>query len=91
MARTAHREPGWGTFAWPAACAQLRRKRPTAPRKPLQENLDPAGGGDRRRARVAQLIWHRYCQQPRFISAGKDSMKGSYLGPNTPRERLSGI
>src|SRR5262249_58173625 len=41
--------------------------------------IQPAAGDAGGALGVAQLIWHRHCKQPR--AAGKDQMKGSYLGP----------
>ena len=36
---------------------------------------------------VAQLIWHRYCKEPRAVTPGADGMRGAYLGPAfTPQE-----
>ncbi len=43
--------------------------------------IQPAAGDAGGSLGVAQLIWHRHLAQPRHVTAGKDSMKGSYLGP----------
>ncbi len=49
----------------------------------IQPAANDAGGA----LGVAQLIWHRYCGQPRTVS-GKDSMKGSYLGPEFSEQEI---
>ncbi len=43
--------------------------------------IQPAAGDAGGALGVAQLIWHRYCSQPRTTTAGEDAMKGAYLGP----------
>jgi carbamoyltransferase len=43
--------------------------------------IQPAAGDAGGAVGVAQLIWHRYCGQPRRVNAGRDAMGGSYLGP----------
>ena len=43
--------------------------------------IQPAAGDAGGALGVAQLIWHRYCNQPRTTTAGEDAMKGAYLGP----------
>ena len=49
--------------------------------------IQPAAGDAGGALGVAQLIWHRYKQQPRKVTPGRDTMKGSYLGPSfTPDE-----
>jgi carbamoyltransferase len=42
--------------------------------------IQPAAGDAGGALGVAQLIWHRHLKQPR--NAGKDQMKGAYLGPS---------
>ena len=49
--------------------------------------IQPAAGDAGGALGVAQLIWHRYCGQPRIGVAGRDGMKGAYLGPEfSPQE-----
>ena len=43
--------------------------------------IQPAAGDAGGALGVAQLIWHRHCRQPRTITEGRDSMRGSLLGP----------
>jgi carbamoyltransferase len=43
--------------------------------------IQPAAGDAGGSLGVAQLIWHRHLDRPRSITPGRDSMKGSYLGP----------
>ncbi len=43
--------------------------------------IQPAAGDAGGALGVAQLIWHRHCEQPRQVRATKDSMRGAYLGP----------
>ncbi len=44
--------------------------------------IQPAAGDAGGALGVAELIWHRHLKQPRTVTPGKDSMKGSYLGPS---------
>ena len=44
--------------------------------------IQPAAGDASGALGVAQLAWHRYLKRPRKVTAGKDSMKGAYLGPS---------
>ncbi|HQX82503.1 MAG TPA: carbamoyltransferase [Vicinamibacterales bacterium] len=49
--------------------------------------IQPAAGDAGGALGVAQLIHHRHAGHPRVVVPGKDSMKGSYLGPQfTPEE-----
>ena len=49
--------------------------------------IQPAAGDAGGARGVAQLIWHRYKQQPRHVDSARDAMKGAYLGPSfTPHE-----
>lgn len=43
--------------------------------------IQPAAGDAGGAIGVAQLIWHRHCERPRQVTAGRDAMKGAYLGP----------
>jgi carbamoyltransferase len=50
--------------------------------------IQPAAGDAGGALGVAQLIWHRYKQQPRKVNPGRDTMKGSYLGPSFSPEEI---
>src|SRR6266511_5942498 len=50
--------------------------------------IQPAAGDAGGALGVAQLIWHRHCQQPRTVMSGKDSMQGAYLGPEFSPEEI---
>src|SRR3989475_6990271 len=50
--------------------------------------IQPAAGDAGGALGVAQLIWHRYCKQPRQGTQGKDGMKGAYLGPEFSPEDI---
>ena len=50
--------------------------------------IQPASGDAGGALGVAQLIHHRYLKQPRTVTRGKDSMKGSYLGPSFPDSEI---
>jgi len=43
--------------------------------------IQPAAGDAGGALGVAQLIWHRHCEGDRTVVPGRDSMLGSYLGP----------
>jgi carbamoyltransferase len=84
MARTLHRETGLPNLCMAGGVAlncvgngRLLREGPF-------ENLwiQPAAGDAGGALGVAQLIWHRFCDQPRKVVPGRDSMRGSYLGPS---------
>lgn len=89
MARTAHRETGLDNLCLAGGVAlncvgngKLLRE---GPFKNIW--IQPAAGDAGGALGVAQLIWHRHLNQPRTVQAGKDSMRGSYLGPSyTPDE-----
>ncbi|MDP3774029.1 MAG: carbamoyltransferase [Gemmatimonadales bacterium] len=89
MARTVHRETGLENLCLAGGVAlncvgngKLLREGPFK-RLWIQPAAGDAGGA----LGVAQLIWHRYCQKPRTVTPGRDSMKGAYLGPGfTPEE-----
>jgi carbamoyltransferase len=83
MARTAHRITGADALCLAGGVAlncvgngRLLREGPFE-RIWIQPAAGDAGGA----LGVAQLIWHRQAQQPRRVCCGKDSMQGSYLGP----------
>jgi carbamoyltransferase len=49
--------------------------------------IQPAAGDAGGALGVAQVIWHRHLEQPRKVQPGKDTMRGSYLGPSfTPQQ-----
>ena len=48
--------------------------------------IQPAAGDAGGSLGVAQLIWHRYLGRPRAPRG--DSMKGAYLGPGYPEDRI---
>ena len=50
--------------------------------------VQPAAGDAGGALGVAQLIHHRQLGQPRKVVAGRDSMKGSYLGPAYTPEQI---
>jgi len=50
--------------------------------------IQPAAGDAGGALGVAQLIWHRHCDKPREVTAGKDGMKGAYLGPRFSEEEI---
>lgn len=89
MARTAHRETGARNLCLAGGVAlncvgngRLLRESPFE-RIWIQPAAGDAGGA----LGVAQLIWHRHCQQPRHPAADGDGMSGAYLGPAfTPDE-----
>jgi carbamoyltransferase len=83
MARTAHRETGLKDLCMAGGVAlncvgngRILREGPFD-RIWIQPAAGDAGGS----LGVAQLIWHRHLDRPRSITPGRDSMKGSYLGP----------
>jgi carbamoyltransferase len=83
MARTAHRETGLENLCLAGGvalnCVGNGRLLREGPFKQLW--IQPAAGDAGGALGVAQLIWHRHCQQPRQVTRGKDAMKGAYLGP----------
>src|SRR2546426_493005 len=50
--------------------------------------IQPAAGDAGGALGVAQLIWHRYCKQPRSVAPGRDGMHGAYLGPGFAPEEI---
>ena len=89
MARTVHRETALADLCLAGGVAlncvangRLLREGPFR-RIWTQPAAGDAGGA----LGVAQLIWHRHCGKPRRVIAGKDAMRGAYLGPGfTPEE-----
>jgi carbamoyltransferase len=83
MARAAHRETGSENLCLAGGvalnCVGNGRLLREGPFKRLW--IQPAAGDAGGALGVAQLIWHRYCKQPRRVTANGDQMKGAYLGP----------
>ncbi len=50
--------------------------------------IQPAAGDAGGALGVAQLIWHRHCEQPRTVTSGMDSMRGAYLGPGYSPDQI---
>jgi carbamoyltransferase len=50
--------------------------------------IQPAAGDAGGSLGIAQLIWHRHCQQPRSTNGAKDAMRGAYLGPAFSPEKI---
>ncbi len=51
--------------------------------------IQPASGDAGGALGVAQLIWHRFLQQPRQATGGRDAMRGSYLGPRFEPDQIA--
>jgi carbamoyltransferase len=89
MARTVHRETGLENLCLAGGvalnCVGNGRLLREGPFKALW--IQPAAGDAGGALGIAQLIWHRYCKQPRTVTRGRDAMQGAYLGPSfTPEE-----
>jgi carbamoyltransferase len=83
MARTVHKETGLENLCMAGGvalnCVGNGRILREGPFKRIF--IQPAAGDAGGALGVAQLIWHRYLQQPRKVTPGRDTMKGAYLGP----------
>jgi carbamoyltransferase len=83
MVRTAHRETGLDRLCLAGGvalnCVGNGRILREGPFKELW--IQPAAGDAGGALGVAQLIWHRHCEQPRLTN-GRDQMRGAYLGPS---------
>lgn len=83
MARTAHKLTGLDHLCLAGGvalnCVGNGRLLRDGPFKGLW--IQPASGDAGGALGVAQLIHHRQLGQPRRMTAGRDSMRGSYLGP----------
>ncbi len=90
MARTVHRETGSENLCLAGGvalnCVGNGRILREGPFKRVW--IQPAAGDAGGALGVAQLIWHRHCQQPRTVMSGKDSMQGAYLGPEFSPEEI---
>ena len=84
MARTVYRETGLDRLCLAGGvalnCVGNGRLLREGPFKELW--IQPAAGDAGGALGVAQLTWHRHCRKPRHVTAGKDAMKGAYLGPS---------
>jgi carbamoyltransferase len=82
-ARTIHRETGLRRLCLAGGvalnCVANGRLLREGPFEDLW--IQPAAGDAGGALGVAQLIWHRHCNQPRHVTPGRDSMQGAYLGP----------
>src|SRR3989442_14802114 len=90
MARTVHRETGMPNLCLAGGVAlncvangRLLREGPFQ-----QLWIQPAAGDAGGALGVAQLIWHRYCRQPRAVRPGRDGMRGALLGPEFSPEEI---
>jgi len=83
MVRTLHRETGMDNLCLAGGvalnCVANGRILREGPFRRLW--IQPAAGDAGGALGVAQLIWHRYCKQPRSVAPGRDGMQGAYLGP----------
>jgi carbamoyltransferase len=83
MARAAHRDTGLENLCMAGGvalnCVGNGKLLRDGPFKKIW--IQPASGDAGGALGVAQLIWHRECKAPRTVVPGKDSMNGSYLGP----------
>ena len=83
MARTVRRETGLENLCLAGGvalnCVGNGRLLREGPFKRLW--IQPAAGDAGGALGVAQLIWHRYCERPRRVTPGRDTMQGALLGP----------
>jgi carbamoyltransferase len=90
MARTVHRETGLENLCLAGGvalnCVGNGRLLREGPFKRLW--IQPAAGDAGGALGVAQLAWHRHARQPRRVTAGKDGMRGAYLGPEFQAEEI---
>lgn len=84
MARTAHKETGLDKLCLAGGvalnCVGNGRILREGPFKELW--IQPAAGDAGGALGVAMLAWHRHMKKPRTVVKGRDSMRGSYLGPS---------
>jgi len=90
MARTVHRETGQENLCLAGGvalnCVGNGRLLREGPFKRLW--IQPAAGDAGGALGVAQLVWHRHLGRPRAVEAGKDAMRGAYLGPEFAPEEI---
>ncbi len=90
MARTAHEETGLKDLCLAGGVALNCVGNGRILREGPFENIwiQPAAGDAGGALGVAQLIWHRYCGEPRKVESERDSMRGAYLGPEYSPEEI---
>ncbi len=90
MAATAHRLTGSRRLCLAGGVALNCVANGRLLREGLFEDIciQPAAGDAAGAIGVAQLIWHRYCGQPRTEAADRDGMHGAYLGPAYSPEEI---
>ena len=90
LSRTLHRETGMDHLCMAGGvalnCVGNGRVLREGPFKGLW--IQPAAGDAGGALGAALTAWHQYEQQPRKVSPGKDSLKGSYLGPAHTNEEI---
>ncbi len=93
MARTVHKETGMENLCLAGGvalnCVGNGKILRDGPFKRLW--IQPAAGDAGGALGVAQLIWYRHMNQPRTVTAGRDSMKGAYLGPGFTDAEIEGF
>src|SRR2546425_32084 len=91
MTRTLHRETGMDNLCLAGGvalnCVANGRILREGPFRRLW--IQPAAGDAGGALGVAQLIWHRYCNQVRALKPGADGMHGAYLGPEFAPEEIA--
>jgi len=91
MARTVHHETGMDDLCLAGGvalnCVANGRILREGPFRRLW--IQPAAGDAGGALGVAQLIWHRYCNQVRALKPGADGMHGAYLGPEFAPEEIA--
>jgi carbamoyltransferase len=90
LSRTLHRETGVDYLCMAGGvalnCVGNGRILREGPFKGLW--IQPAAGDAGGALGAALTAWHQFEQQPRKVSPGKDSLKGSYLGPAYTNEEI---
>ena len=90
LSRTLHRETGADYLCMAGGvalnCVGNGRILREGPFKGLW--IQPAAGDAGGALGAALTTWHQYEQQPRTVVPGKDSIKGSYLGPSHTNEEI---
>jgi carbamoyltransferase len=90
MARAAHKKTGLDNLCMAGGvalnCVGNGRLLREGPFKNIW--IQPASGDAGGALGVAQLIHHRHLGNPRVVTPGKDSMKGSYLGPEFTPDQI---
>jgi carbamoyltransferase len=90
MACTVHRETGMENLCLAGGvslnCVGNGRLLREGPFKRLW--IQPAAGDAGGAIGVAYLIWHHYLKQQRKVTAGRDAMRGAYLGPEFSPDQI---